>query len=604
MSRFPRLSRGMPVRVALLVATLSLAGAMPVAAGHPGHARGPASSGPTPVVLFPAWHFTRLTVTVRNQRTDPACPRSGSFVDLVFEDPGPTFSQVCRDELLTLRYDGSRRKPIRLRFHEQRGVTVRIVDYGKTASAPFYEPMYRALEAAGYTRDRDIRVAGYDARLTPDMAGFLQRTKRLIERTWRDNGRRPVHLVGHSNGPIYAQYLLTHTSRAWKAKYIHGFTPLAGNFPGQGLGYALMFVGLNVPDVTFPATSENAVSSARMFLSHPSTYITASDPRIFGDLEVVIRDQSTGRSYTPQDYPRLLQRCRSRLGPADRPALHWRCAVRRSGALPERRRVCREGLRDRDPGRAGSGRSDRRPARHRHDGAHHPGRRHQPGGPHERRGHGLERDALLALQPDRLPGREPLRPAERPGCPRPADRERQRAAVALPLAMGSGPPTTVDEVLADLPPDRRAIVEGVCEVVRRNLPAGFEEGITYGMIGWYVPLARFPDTYNGQPLGLAAIASQKRHVSLYLNSVYGDRETERWFRERWAATGRRLDMGKSCVRFRRLEDLPLDVIGETIARTPLDRFVARYLEARGSSRSTRASSGDAATAEPRGPEKT
>jgi lecithin-cholesterol acyltransferase len=268
-------------------------------------ARPAASSGLTPIVLFPAWHFTRLQVIVKNQRTDSNCPMSGMFEDLVFLDPGPAFSQVCRDELLTLRYDARSHQPMRLRFSEQPGVTVRIADYGRTESAPFYEDMYKALEAAGYTRNVNIRVAGYDARLTPDMAGFLGRSKRLIEETYRQNGNRPVHVVGHSNGPIYIQYLLTHTSAAWKAKYIHGFTPLAGNFPGQGLGYALMFVGVNIPDLAFPATPENAVSSARMFLSHPSTFITASDPKIFGDQEIVIRDQSTGMDYTPEDYPAL-----------------------------------------------------------------------------------------------------------------------------------------------------------------------------------------------------------------------------------------------------------------------------------------------------------
>jgi len=289
--------------VAVVVVAVGVAAALlpaPVAAA------GDDPGGRTPIVLFPAWHFTRLAVTVHNQRVDPSCPRSGTFEDLVSFDPGPPFSQVCRDELLTLRYDRDQSKPMRLRFSEQPGVTVEIADYGKTASAPAYEPMYTALEAAGYRRDRDLRVAGYDARLTPDMAGFLERSKQLIEATYRDNGRRPVHLVGQSNGPIYVQYLLTHTSQDWKEKYIHGFTPLAGNFPGQGLGYALMFVGLNISDLTFPVTPENGVSSARMFLSHPSTFITASDPRIFGDREIVIRDQSTGVDYTPKDYRALL----------------------------------------------------------------------------------------------------------------------------------------------------------------------------------------------------------------------------------------------------------------------------------------------------------
>jgi hypothetical protein len=146
---------------------------------------------------------------------------------------------------------------------------------------------------------------------------------------------------------------------------------------------------------------------------------------------------------------------------------------------------------------------------------------------------------------------------------------------------------TPDEYIASLPEDRRAAVAAVRDVINANLPAGYREGMAYGMIGWYVPLERFGDTYNGQPLGLASLASQKNHISLYLNNVYGNRETESWFRDRWATTGKRLDMGKSCVRFRRLEDVSLDVIGETIARTDVASFLRHYEEARGSSRETR-----------------
>lgn len=148
-------------------------------------------------------------------------------------------------------------------------------------------------------------------------------------------------------------------------------------------------------------------------------------------------------------------------------------------------------------------------------------------------------------------------------------------------------PQTPDEYIASLPEDRRKAIAAVRNVVRENLPPGFEEGMQYGMIGWYIPLERFPDTYNGQPLGLAGLASQKNYMSLYLNSVYGDPETERWFKERYAASGKRLDMGKSCVRFTKLEDLPLDVIGDTIARADMGRYLAHYAEARGSSRGTR-----------------
>ena len=144
-----------------------------------------------------------------------------------------------------------------------------------------------------------------------------------------------------------------------------------------------------------------------------------------------------------------------------------------------------------------------------------------------------------------------------------------------------------EEYIESLPEDRREAVRTVRDVILRNLPAGYEEGMAYGMIAYYVPLERFPDTYNGQPLGLAALASQRQYISLYLNNVYGDPETERWFRDRWAETGKPLNMGKSCVRFRRLEDIPLDVIGEVISRTDVDTYLRRYREARGSSRATR-----------------
>ena len=145
---------------------------------------------------------------------------------------------------------------------------------------------------------------------------------------------------------------------------------------------------------------------------------------------------------------------------------------------------------------------------------------------------------------------------------------------------------TVDEYIAALPDDRREAVEAVRKVVRDNLPDGYREGMQFGMIGWYVPLERFPDTYNGQPLGLAGLANQRNYMSLYLNTVYGDPSTERWFRDRYAASGKKLNMGKSCVRFRNLEELPLDVIGETIARADVDRYIAGYEAIRGSSRAS------------------
>lgn len=260
------------------------------------------------MVLFPAFHFTKLEVTVKNQTAARGCPRSGSFQDW-YQNPHPskTFSQVCRDELMTLRYDSNPRLPMRKRFSDQRGVSVNIIDYGQTASAPFHRPLYKGLEAHGYTADKNIRVAGYDARLTPDLGGFLHRTVALIQQTYRANGDQPVELVGHSNGPLYAQYLLTHTSRSWRRKYIHGFTPIAGNFPGQGSVYSIMFTGLNIENFSYPATHANAVSSARMFLSSPASYMSSADPAVFGNREVVVKDAATGVKYTPADYQRLFK---------------------------------------------------------------------------------------------------------------------------------------------------------------------------------------------------------------------------------------------------------------------------------------------------------
>jgi hypothetical protein len=130
--------------------------------------------------------------------------------------------------------------------------------------------------------------------------------------------------------------------------------------------------------------------------------------------------------------------------------------------------------------------------------------------------------------------------------------------------------------LAALPPDRRKALAAVRAVIRNNLPRGFEEGMGYGMISYHVPLARHPDTYNGQPLCLAAIASQKQYMSLYLMSIYADAGLRRWFEAGYRASGKRLDVGKACIRFRSLDDLPLPLVGEAIRKVGVDRFIAQY----------------------------
>ncbi|MGH9119102.1 MAG: iron chaperone [Acidimicrobiales bacterium] len=139
---------------------------------------------------------------------------------------------------------------------------------------------------------------------------------------------------------------------------------------------------------------------------------------------------------------------------------------------------------------------------------------------------------------------------------------------------------TVDEYLQSLPDDRRAAVAAVRDVIRANLPDGFEEVMQYGMIGYYIPLERYPDTYNGQPLGVAALANQKNHMAMYLTGIYADDAEASWFKDQWRSAGKKLDMGKSCVRFKTLDDVPLDVVAEAIARTSVDDFIASYERSR------------------------
>ncbi len=138
--------------------------------------------------------------------------------------------------------------------------------------------------------------------------------------------------------------------------------------------------------------------------------------------------------------------------------------------------------------------------------------------------------------------------------------------------------TTVREYLAELPADRRAALETVRKVLRKNLDPLFEEGMQYGMIGYYVPHRVYPPGYHcdpRQPLPFAGLASQKNHMSVYLGCIYGP-EREKAFREAWAKTGRKLDMGKACVRFRKIENLALDVIGEFVRNVSVRGFIKEY----------------------------
>lgn len=136
--------------------------------------------------------------------------------------------------------------------------------------------------------------------------------------------------------------------------------------------------------------------------------------------------------------------------------------------------------------------------------------------------------------------------------------------------------TTVEEYLSGLPDDRREAIQTVRQTVLENLPEGYEEVMNWGMITYQVPLEVFPDTYNGQPLMYAALASQKNHMAVYLTGIYADEKARKSFEAAYKATGKRYDVGKSCVRFKKLEDLPLGLIGDCIASEDVETFVARF----------------------------
>ncbi len=138
---------------------------------------------------------------------------------------------------------------------------------------------------------------------------------------------------------------------------------------------------------------------------------------------------------------------------------------------------------------------------------------------------------------------------------------------------------TVEEYLANLPDDRRVAIQAVRKVILKNLPKGYEEGMQYGCIGYFVPHSIYPKGYHcdpKQPLPFAGLASQKNHMAVYLFCIYCDSKEESEFRNAYLETGKRLDMGKSCVRFKKLDDLPLELIGKTIKAITVKKFTDQY----------------------------
>jgi hypothetical protein len=144
--------------------------------------------------------------------------------------------------------------------------------------------------------------------------------------------------------------------------------------------------------------------------------------------------------------------------------------------------------------------------------------------------------------------------------------------------MASSTATTVEEYLREMPEDRRAIISPLRDWINRHLPEGFEEAMNWGMISWQIPLQRYPHTYNNKPLLYASLAAQKQYNSLYLMCLYthGSIYNEDWLKNQFAEHQLKLNIGKSCVRFKQLEDLPLAVIAEVIGSTSVDEYIRQY----------------------------
>jgi hypothetical protein len=136
--------------------------------------------------------------------------------------------------------------------------------------------------------------------------------------------------------------------------------------------------------------------------------------------------------------------------------------------------------------------------------------------------------------------------------------------------------TTVQDYVSSLPADRQAIIAAVRDIILQHLPPGYHETLQGKMISYEIPLERYPDTYNRQPLSYIVLAAQKNHYALYLLSAYQDAERAAWLKDAFKRAGKKFDMGKSCLRFHRLEDLPLDVIAQMVASTSVEEHIASY----------------------------
>ncbi len=140
--------------------------------------------------------------------------------------------------------------------------------------------------------------------------------------------------------------------------------------------------------------------------------------------------------------------------------------------------------------------------------------------------------------------------------------------------------TTVDAYIAELPEDRKKAIAKLRSVIKKNLPKGFKEVMGYGMMGYSVPHSLYPAGYHCDPklpLPFLAIASQKKFIAVYHMGIYADPKLLKWFTEAHAkASLKKLDMGKSCMRYKKPEDIPYELIGELASKITVDEWIERY----------------------------
>ena len=166
-----------------------------------------------------------------------------------------------------------------------------------------------------------------------------------------------------------------------------------------------------------------------------------------------------------------------------------------------------------------------------------------------------------------------------PARPKPKAAARKKAAKSKPAWKSRS--TTVDGYLESLPPEKRAVIAAGRKLVQANIPKGYAEFMNFGVINWGIPLSEFSNTYNGQPLCIVALGARKNYSALYLMGCYSDAKQTAFLKDEFKKAGKRFDMGKSCLRFKTLDDLELKSLGKVIGSVTPGQYLEMYKRVKG-----------------------